>query len=215
MRNRKNGAAALGCHYYISQIIKTLSPFEANLMVASEQCPSPLMPSLRVFPPFQMRTLTMLLTVMLIAGAAAGSTPATAPASDSAEAAVLVPVYALLKAVNSHDRKKAFDAVRADGRVTHIVEGSDGASTIDHMTWQQLIEEDFKPTPDRWDERMGPVKIEVRGSIATVTTSYQLFINGNIKQCGYGNYVIVRQASAWKVLNMIFTERQAGCDKLS
>jgi len=157
----------------------------------------------------------MLLTPLLMSGAATGLSTVNSPAPGTAEAAVLVPVWQLLKAVEDHDAKSAFDAVRADGRTTQITENADGSIKVDHRTWKEVIDENFKPTPDRWKEKMGPLKIEVEGPNAVVWVSYQLIINNEIQQCGYGSYALVREAGRWKILNMVVTDQHQGCVKIS
>jgi len=68
--------------------------------------------------------------------------------------------------------------------------------------------------PDQtWEERILDYKIEIDGSLATVWTPYQFYVNGELSHCGANAFTLVQTNDGWKIYSVIDSRRLKGCDQ--
>jgi hypothetical protein len=154
---------------------------------------------------------TMLLSLLLAAAVQDRLPPANpVPYSEPDVANVMAPVDALLRAIAARDGAALLAQVRADGGATAAVERPDGTRTIRRMSWAEFAG-GIKPGAERVEERQGFPAVEVDGDIAMVWAPYTFLVNGAVRHCGTNHYDLVREAGAWKVLNVTWSQRTTGC----
>jgi len=133
------------------------------------------------------------------------------PPPGTEEAAVLAPVERIFAALTAGDGAAVLAATRPDGRATVALEGPDGRRGIRQRDWASFAA-GLKPGPDRIVERFtGTPAVEVDGDIAMVWGPYELTVNGKRAHCGVDHFDLVREAGAWKVLNVTWSQRTTGC----
>jgi len=147
---------------------------------------------------------------MLLALLLAGAMPAVAlPPPDADTAAVLVPVNALFAAFESGDAAAMLRHVYPDGRVTASGMRGDGASNLRQLSWTQFAE---RIRPDSaFQERISDPTVAIDGDIAMVWAPFVVRVAGRVSNCGYDHFDLVRENGAWKVMNLTFSSRTAGC----
>jgi hypothetical protein len=62
------------------------------------------------------------------------------------------------------------------------------------------------------DERHHNVQVEVRGSLANVWQSYNMFVNGELSHCGTEAFHLYHFPDGWKILHLSETMTNEGCD---
>src|SRR4051812_19888645 len=151
--------------------------------------------------------LLLLLTALLLPCAAAAQTPAAAKNADSD--AVLAPINAVFAAFEAGDAPAMLRQVYPDGRVTASGRRADGASNLRQQSWTQFAE---RVTPARaFQERITDPTITIDGDIAMVWTPFVVRAGGKVSNCGIDHFDLVRENGAWKVMNLTFSSRTAGC----
>lgn len=147
---------------------------------------------------------------MFLALLLAGATPVNAlPPPDADTAAVLAPVNALFAAFEAGDAAAMLRQVYPDGRVTASGLRADGASSLRQLSWTQFAE---RIQPDgAFEERISDPTIAIDGDIAMVWAPFVVRVAGRVSNCGYDHFDLLRENGAWKVMNLSFSSRTAGC----
>ncbi len=68
-----------------------------------------------------------------------------------------------------------------------------------------------KPRPERFEERLTDMAIEVDGDIAMVWGPYLFLIDGKISHCGVDHFDLVRENGRWTIANITWSQRTRGC----
>lgn len=119
-------------------------------------------------------------------------------------AAVLAPVNAIFAALEAGDSAALLRHVYPDGRVTAVGDGRVRQQSFAQFASGVRPERAFK-------ERITNPAIEVDGDIAMVWAPYTVTIAGKPANCGIDHFDLVREAGAWKVMNITFSSRETGC----
>ena len=130
------------------------------------------------------------------------------PATD--EAAVMAPINAMFAGMAARDPQKLLAQLRPEGGATVAIEGADGKRIVSHLSWSEFAAH-LKPGPEKLEERLTDPAIEVDGDIAMVWAPYTFFIDGKAHHCGIDHFDLVREAGAWKILNVTWSQRTTGC----
>jgi len=150
---------------------------------------------------------------LLLALAAAAPAPKLPPAQAlpppaSEEAAVLVPINALFAAFEVGDSTAALRVVYPDGRVTAVGTLRSG-NGLRQESWTQFAAR-LKPGQG-FRESISDPAIEIDGDIAMVWAPFVVRVDGKVGNCGVDHFDLVREAGAWKVMNISFSSRTTGC----
>ncbi|AQR72713.1 hypothetical protein BXU08_02630 [Sphingomonas sp. LM7] len=132
------------------------------------------------------------------------------PPPGTEEAAVLAPINGIFTAIARRDGQAALPHVRAEGRATATGTKPDGTPVINGRSWTEFAG-GLTAGPERYEERMPSPAIEVDGDIAMVWGDYVFLIDGKVAHCGVNHFDLVREAGAWKVLNITWSRRTTGC----
>lgn len=132
------------------------------------------------------------------------------PPPASEEAAVLAPIHGLFAAIAARNGAAALPFVRAEGRATAAGTRPDGTPVVNSRSWAEFAA-GIKPGPERYEERMPSPAIEVDGDIAMAWGDYVFVVDGKVVHCGVNHFDLVRDNGAWKVLNVTWSRRTAGC----
>ena len=155
----------------------------------------------------------MMLSIVLALAAQTSSTklpPAEAlPPPVAAERAVLAPIEEAFRALEAQDAAALLRLVYPEGRVTAVGKLASGASGVRSESWTQYAAR-MKPG-NGFKERITNPAIEIDGDIALVWAPFTIEREGKIVSCGYDHFDMVRQAGAWKIMNISFSSRTTGC----
>ena len=132
------------------------------------------------------------------------------PYADPAAAAVMAPIDALFRGIAARDGAAILAQVHPDGVATAAIEAPDGTRSIRRTGWQAFAA-GLKPGGERLEERLIDPAIEVDGDIAMVWGPYRFTVNGKLHHCGVDHFDLIREAGAWKVLNVTWSQRTTGC----
>jgi hypothetical protein len=157
--------------------------------------------------------LAAVLTVPSVVPAQTAPPPAAAPSPRNADEAdakpVLAAIDALLATFESGDAAAMLRVVYPDGRVTASGRRADGASSLRPQSWTQFAE---RITPQRaFQERISDPTVKIDQDIAVVWAPFVVRVGGKVSNCGIDHFDLVREGGAWKVMNLTFSSRTAGC----
>jgi len=132
------------------------------------------------------------------------------PPPGTDEAAVLAPINAMFAGLAARDGAAIQAQLRTEGGATVAVERPDGTRSIKHLSWADFTG-GIKPGPEKYEERMANPAIEIDGDIAMVWGNFSFLVDGKVHHCGVNHFDLVRENGAWKVLNVTWSQRTAGC----
>ena|SRR5436190_13526552 len=161
-----------------------------------------------------MPSLLVVLTALLLpclASVQTGQAARTGPGSpeDADAKAVLTTIDALFAAFEGGDAAAMLRQVYPDGRVTASGRRGDGTANLRPQSWTQFAE---RITPQRtFQERIADATIRIDGDIALVWAPFVVRVGGKVSNCGIDHFDLVRDAGAWKVMNLTFSSRTTGC----
>ena len=159
-----------------------------------------------------LRAIVVAAALLLPIGAAGQATrkPADPPSTQRAEAsAVLAPITGLFAAFEAGDAAAMLRHVYPDGRVTASGTRGDGASNLRQQTWTEFA---GRVRPDRaFQESISDPVIDIDDDIAMVWAPFVVRVGGKVSNCGVDHFDLVRENGTWKVMNLTFSSRTAGC----
>jgi hypothetical protein len=132
------------------------------------------------------------------------------PAPGAEEQSILQPVNAVFAAIAARDAAAMERQLAAGGGATIVTEQPDGSRTIARRSWPQVLAR-FQPGPEKFEERLSDPAIESDGSVAMVWGNYLFLIDGRVHHCGVDHFDLVRESGTWKIANVSWSERTAGC----
>jgi hypothetical protein len=122
---------------------------------------------------------------------------------------VLAAVQRLFDAMAAHDQAALMAAVIPEGRITsHRVR--DGQVSLHASGWTEWAQQVAGAT-QRLEERMYDPQVRIRGSLATVWTSYTFHIDGAFSHCGIDLFDLAKVDGRWRILNISYTAETEGC----
>lgn len=63
----------------------------------------------------------------------------------------------------------------------------------------------------RFDERLGPLTIQIDGNLASGWAYYEFFLSGNFSHCGADQFTLGRTEQGWKLIQLAYSARRQGC----
>jgi len=136
------------------------------------------------------------------------------PPADSEEAQVMAPINAWFAELDAADATAIAAQIRLEGGggATVAAVRADGTRSVRHLTWPQYLA-GVKPGGPRVHEQFtGTPAIEIDGDIAMVWGDFRLTADGEIATCGVDHFDLIREAGAWKVQNVTWSQRVTGCE---
>ena len=134
--------------------------------------------------------------------------PIPAPSAD--EQQLMQPVNAVFAGIAARNPAAIGAELAPGGSATIVTERQDGSRTIQRSSWPEAIAH-FRPGPEKFEERLSYPAIESDGSIALVWGNYVFLVDGKVHHCGIDHFDLVREGNGWKIANVTFSERTAGC----
>ena len=152
----------------------------------------------------------MLSFVLALAAQSPGKLPPAQalPPPASEEGSVLAPINALFAAFEAGDSAGVLRVVYPDGRVTAVGTLRSG-NGLRQESWTQFAAR-LKPGQG-FRESISDPAIEIDGDIAMVWAPFVVRVDGKVGNCGVDHFDLVREAGAWKVMNITFSSRTTGC----
>ncbi len=68
------------------------------------------------------------------------------------------------------------------------------------------------PAEASFEEKLHEFRIEENGLLATVTTPYSFYYNGNFSHCGVNSFQLVKFNGEWKIVYLIDTRVKEDCN---
>ncbi len=79
-------------------------------------------------------------------------------------------------------------------------------------TLKTLLKAVGNPKPIVWDEQVDPCKLNLNDGIATIWMGYAFFIDDEFSHCGVNAIQLLKEAEIWKIIYIIDTRKQHGCN---
>ncbi|MEA3082204.1 MAG: hypothetical protein QOD54_1872 [Sphingomonadales bacterium] len=152
--------------------------------------------------------LSLLLALAVQTGAGKLPPAQALPPPAAEEQAVLAPINQLFAALEAGDGAGILRVVYPDGRVTAVGTLRTGTG-LRQESWTQFAAR-LKPGQG-FQESISDPAIEVDGDIAMVWVPFVVRVGGKVGNCGVDHFDLVREHGAWKVMNISFSSRTAGC----
>ena len=138
------------------------------------------------------------------------ATPAQA-GERTEKAAVIAAVQAFFDALESREESRILASLVPEGSITgHGMRG--GVQRSKTQSWRQWME-GIRGGKERLVERMHKPKVRVRGTMASLWTTYTFHIDGKFSHCGYDSFDLAKVDGRWKVVNLSFTAETEGCKR--
>lgn len=68
------------------------------------------------------------------------------------------------------------------------------------------------PETMKFEEKIKSYNIQVDGAMANAWTEYEFWVNDKMSHCGVNSFQLYNDGSGWKVIYLIDTRRQEGCN---
>ena len=141
-----------------------------------------------------------MIALLLLAAQAASS-----PVVSGEAAAVMAPIDATLAAMQAKDPAALLAQTIPTGGTTSVVDGK-----VIRTSWADMAA-GLKPGGLHFEVRMATPAIEIDGDIAMVWARYTFRAEGQPLRCGVDHFDLVRDQGRWRILNLTFSSRTAGC----
>lgn len=106
-------------------------------------------------------------------------------------------------------KKFAHEGARLES-VSIDAEGNTKLTTDDYSKFLKGIAS--IPEEATFEEKLHEFRVEENGPLATVTTPYSFYYNGNFSHCGVNSFQLVKFKDEWKIVYLIDTRTKTDCD---
>ena len=160
--------------------------------------------------------LVLLATVLLAASSMAQDRPHLiydpdeANADTTAEAAVQAAVVSLFDAMRASDSTAA-RALFHDRATLQSVVPTEGGFRIVPGDVGRFIDAIGQPHDAVWDERVGPIRVEIDAGLAHAWMRYDFYLGDTFSHCGVNSVQLALTETGWRILHVVDT-RRADCD---
>lgn len=133
------------------------------------------------------------------------------PPPGTDEGAIMQPINALLRALETDDPAAVLANTLPEGGITAAQVLPDGTRRHRTVRWADFAAS-LKPDGTRVVERLGQPAIEFDEDVAMVWAPYTVTINGKLSHCGYDHFDLLRVDGRWKLLNVTYSHRTTSCE---
>lgn len=151
--------------------------------------------------------MKQLLSGTIVALVLAKSLPAQAP--KSAEAEVVAVVNAVFDGMRKVDSAMVRPLFHPRARFITVDSRSPGVR-IDESV-DGLIQAIGRPRTELHDEQLSNIRTMIDGSLASVWADYRFFRGTTLSHCGVDHFLLVKEAGAWKIIELADTRRRENC----
>jgi hypothetical protein len=153
-----------------------------------------------------------MIALLLALAAQTGRLPPAGPipAPGAEEQLVMQPVNAVFAGIAARDASAIAAQLFPGGSATLVAVQPGGSSTVERRTWTEVLAR-FQPGPEKFEERLSDPAIETDGNVALVWGNYVFLIDGKVHHCGVDHFDLVRDRGVWKIANITWSQRTAGC----
>jgi hypothetical protein len=127
-----------------------------------------------------------------------------------AEAEVVAVVNALFDGMRRVDSAMVRPLFHPKARLISLDLRNPGRGTRVEESAEAFIGVIGSPRTELWDERLSNVKTMIDGSLASVWADYTFYRGTTLSHCGVDHFLLVKEGTAWKILELADT-RRADC----
>jgi hypothetical protein len=147
---------------------------------------------------------------VLVAGLAwAAPSPAQSGTGKGGEAEVLAVVSGLFEGMRRADTAMVRPLFHAKARLITVDSRSPGARVEESV--EAFIQSVGQPRAEVFDERLSNVKTMIDGSLASVWADYKFYRGTTLNHCGVDHFLLVKEGTAWKIIELADTRRRENC----
>ena len=172
-----------------------------------------------------------LAAILVLAGCASGAVPGTAPEAERPsfgrvgvenvetaargldEAAVRRAVVALFDGMRAGDSSAVRAVFHPGASFRTVVPEEGGGFRLASGDPEAFIAAVGAPKEQVWDERIGPVEVQVDQGLATAWMAYAFYLGETFSHCGVNAMQFAKTDGTWRIVHLVDTRRQA-CDPL-
>lgn len=91
---------------------------------------------------------------------------------------------------------------------------AEGRSTLSTVSFGNFLRSISSiPETTGFEEKLHSFDITVNGPMATVITPYSFWIDDKLSHCGVNTFQLFKESDEWKIIYIIDTRTQKGCDE--
>jgi len=128
-----------------------------------------------------------------------------------AEAEVLAVVNGLFEGMRRVDSAMVRPLFHARARLISMDLRGTGSPARVEESLDGFIQSIGRPRTEVFDERLSNVKTMIDGSLASVWADYKFFRGTTLSHCGVDHFLLVKEETAWKIIELADTRRRENC----
>lgn len=138
-----------------------------------------------------------------------GTGPLNAQGQTSDETQVLAVVNAVFDGMRKVDSAMVRPLFHPKARMFTI--DSRRPDSLVEASVERFIQSIGRPRTEVFDEQLSNVRVMIDGSLASVWADYKFFRGTTFSHCGVDHFLLVRQGTSWKILEVADTRRTENC----
>lgn len=87
----------------------------------------------------------------------------------------------------------------------------DGETVLHEGSVEGFIEAVGTEHEEAWDERIGPIMIQIDVPLATAWMDYRFYLGERFSHCGVNAFQLIKTAGEWRVIQITDTRRAEDC----
>lgn len=148
------------------------------------------------------------IAVLVAAFAWAAPSRAQSGTGKDEEAAILAVVNGLFEGMRRVDSAMVRPLFHARARMINVdLRGAGGPVRVEESL-EGFINTIGRPRTEVFDERLTNVKTQIDGSLASVWADYKFYRGTTLSHCGVDHFLLVKEGTAWKIIELADTRRQ-------
>ena len=123
-------------------------------------------------------------------------------------------VKEFFRAFHAQDTVALNQMARRGTQMESVSIDESGKVQLSSMDYPQFLERIASiPADMEFEEVLHAYRIEQNGVLATVTTPYSFYMNGNLSHCGVNSFQMVKFDDSWKIIYVVDTRNRSGCEQ--
>ncbi len=153
-----------------------------------------------------MRLDTILLFVILVLFAP------SIKAQETEEDKIKVVISLFFEGLQSGDTLMIKRTISTDLKLQTTFKNKEGKSVLRNEEVAKFLNAVATKNPkDIWEEKLMSYHIQIDGTLASVWTPYEFYLNNDFSHCGVNSFQLFFDGKKWKIIYLIDTRRKQDC----
>ena len=127
-------------------------------------------------------------------------------------AAIHAVIKQMFDGMHKGDSAMVHASLRDDIRMLTSYVDKEGKAAVQEGSLERFLTAVGTPHETVWTETIDGIRIDIDDNMAHAWVDYTFLLDSKFHHCGVDSFLLVREESGWKIINIADTRRTEGCE---